>query len=171
MFEFGWSAEQYRKNRKRSKKYNALRHPSWHEIEAAKKECTPDGIECSEAEVKLSMQNALNHRLGKILKDKELVEKMQALKAKYPNVRFEMTLKYGADSSSAQAQNKNARIDDSSLFASNMVLLFIEAQDDSTGKTLNLWANRFANSALGVCPLRYAFEKESTGINHYDFAC
>ena len=162
LFEFGWTTVQYKKNRKKSKRCNALRHPSWHKIVKAKKECTPDGIESDERSVWVPMQNALNHQTTKIMKDKELVKQMENL-AKDRNVTFEMDVKYGSDGSSQYSPSKNATFDETSLFTSNLLPLFITAIDQDTGESVNIWANKFANSALGVCPLRWAYEKESTG--------
>ena len=163
VIEFGWQATQYVKNRVKSKKANALRHPSWHEIKKAKKKCLPQGIVYGEKEVCVSIQNALYRQVSKILRDPDLLKWMHDLKAKHPNVRFHLRYKYGADGSSAQSHYKNSKIEDKTLFASNLVPLFIEAIDPVTEKCVNIWSNRFANSALGVVPIRWAFEPESTG--------
>ena len=164
LFDNGWTTVQYKKNRKRSKACNALRHPSWHDIEKAKKECTPTGIHSDEMSVTISMQDAINHQIAKIMKDQQLVEWMERLAEQYPNISFEMDVKEGADGSSQYSPSKNSHFDDKSLFASNMVPLFISAIDNDTEESTIIWANKFANSALGVIPLRWAFEKETTGM-------
>ena len=162
LFDYGWTSVQYKKNRKKSKKCNALRHPSWHKIVEAKKQCTPEGIESDDSAVWVSMQNALNHQTKKITKDRTLVKQMEDL-ARGKNISFEMDVKFGSDGSSQFAPARNSTVDDTSLFASNCVPLFIAAIDNDTGESVNVWSNRFANSALGVMPLRWAFEKETTG--------
>ena len=164
VIEFGWTAAQYTKNRKKSKKANALRHPSWHEIKKAKKKCLPDGIAYGESVVCVSMENALCRQVSKIFRDQDLLDWIKQLKAKHPNARVVCKFKYGADGSSAQSHYKNSKIKDNTLFASNMVPLFVEVTDPETGKSVNVWSNRFANSALGVVPLLWAFEPESTGM-------
>ena len=164
VIEFGWQAAQYTKNRVKSKKANALRHPSWHEIKKAMEKCLPEGISYGESEVSVSVQNALYRQVSKIMRDQDLLNWMKDLKAKYPNVRFFCKYKYGADGSGQQRHYKNSKINDKTMFASNMVPLFIEAIDTETGECVNVWSNRFANSALGVVPLRWAFEPESTGM-------
>ena len=79
-------------------------------------------------------------------------------------IKFILKYKYGADGTSGMSHYKNSTIKDKSLFASNLVPLFIEAIDIESGKSVNVWANPFANSALGVVPLRWSFEKETTGM-------
>ena len=164
LFDNGWTTVQYKKNRKRSKACNALRHPSWHDIEEAKKLCTPEGIQSTDTEVSISMQSAINHQLTKILKDEDLVKRMENLVKLYPNYSIELDVKEGADGSSMYSPCKNSKFDDRSLFCSNLVPLFIAFIDNDTGESVNIWTNKFANSAFGVIPLRWAFEKETTGM-------
>ena len=154
---------QYKLLRKKSKSRNALTHPSWQTVNAAKAKCTPDGVVYEEREVRVPMKNAMHHQVKKILKDPELVKWMKKLKKKYPNIRFEMVYKWGADGSSAHSHYKFAKKQDSNIFASNCVPIFIEAIDSDSGETVNVWCNSFANSAFGVVPLRWAFEHETTG--------
>ena len=164
VIEFGWTSATYTKNRVRSKRANALRHPSWDQVRKAKKLCLPPGIEYHESFVSCPVQNVLHHHLSKILKDKEIVAWMKRLKESNRRIKFILKYKYGADGTSGMSHYKNSTIKDKSLFASNLVPLFIEAIDIESGKSVNVWANPFANSALGVVPLRWSFEKETTGM-------
>ena len=101
------------------KNRNALTHPSWHDVQKAKAECTPDGVIYEEREVRVSVKWAMYHQMYKILKDHALVKWMQKL-AKNPNVKFELVFKWGADGSSAHSHYRNAK-DDGKIFASNAV--------------------------------------------------
>ena len=110
------------------------------------------------------MQDVLDHQLKKIvMKDQGIINWMKKLKKKYKNVRFELVFKFGADGSSAYSQLQTKDQNGSNIFTSCLVPLFIEARDPKTGKCVNVWANQFANSAFGVVPLRWSFEKETTG--------
>ena len=149
-------------NRKKSKKRNALVHPSWEELDKAKEQCSPQNINFGEREVSVSITDAMIHYMGKLIKDDTLYEKLVKMKRKNPNLKYELVYKWGADGASYFSHYKNAT-KDTSLFASNMVPTFIEAIDESTGESFNVWSNPFANSAYGVVPLRWAFEKETTG--------
>ena len=155
----GMTEAQYKLNRKKMKKRNALTHPSWHDVDKAKAKCTPQGVVYEEREVRVPVKWTMYHQMFKILKDHRLVKWMQKL-AKNPNVRFELVFKWGADGSSAHSHYRNAK-NDSKIFASNAVPIFIEALDTETGECVNVWCNPFANSAFGVVPLRWAFEDEN----------
>ena len=163
-FEMGWTVAQYKKNRKKSKSRNALVYPSWEDVDAAQKLCNVplDKIQFGEHTVQASMQDVLDHQLMKI-KDQSIIDQLKKLQEKYPDVRFELVFKFGSDGSSSYSEHQNKDQNCSNLFASNLVPLFIEAKDPKSGKCLNVWANKFANSASGVCPLRWSWEKESTG--------
>ena len=158
----GWTQAKYKLHRKKSKKRNALVHPSWEELDKAKAECSPENIEFGEREVTVPLKDAMTHFMRKLIKDDALFQRLLKMKSKNPNLRYELVYKYGADGASYFSHYKNAT-QDTSLFASNMVPTFIEAIDDSTEKSWNVWSNPFANSAYGVVPLRWAFEKETTG--------
>ena len=159
---FGWTEAKYKKMLKKSKQRNAQTHPSWHKVGKAKAKCIPANIDLQERCAKVSMKDALYHQISKILLEEDLVNRMKNLLEKNPSLKFELIYKYGADGSSSYAHYRNAK-NDTKIFASNLVPIFIIATDEVTGESENLWANYFANSAYGVVPLRWAFEEESTG--------
>ena len=164
--EMNWTVEQYKKNRKKSKKRNALVYPSWEDVDKAQHLCNVpvEKIQFKEHCVQAKMQDVLDHQLKKIImKDQGIINWMKKLKKKYKNVRFELVFKFGADGSSAYSQLQTKDQNGSNIFTSCLVPLFIEARDPKTGKCVNVWANQFANSAFGVVPLRWSFEKETTG--------
>ena len=159
---FGWTQAKYKKNRKKSKARNACTHPSWHEIDKAKAQCTPPNINLQEREATISIKDAMYHQLSKILKDAGLVNRMKIMKRKNPNGKIVATYKYGGDGSSQYSHHRNAK-NDTKLFASNLVPILIDFVDEEAETSVNIWANHFANSAYGVVPLRWAFEGETTG--------
>ena len=160
----GWTVAQYKKNRMKSKRRNALVYPSWEDVDAVQKLCNVplEKIQFEEHCVQAKMQDVLDHQLMKI-KDRDIIDQMKKLQRKYPEVRFELVFKFGSDGSSSYSELQTKDQNCSNLFASNLVPLFIEAKDPKSGKCLNLWANKFANSFYGVCPLRWSWEKETTG--------
>ena len=159
----GWTQAKYKSHRKKSKKRNAPVYPSWEEVMKAKEECTPPNIDFQERVVTVSMQDTMLHYMKKLMKDDGLVNRLKKMKGKNPNLVYEMVYKWGADGASQFSHYKNCK-DDTSMFASNMVPTFIEAIDPTTEQSFNVWSNPFANSAYGVIPLRWAFEKETTGM-------
>ena len=161
---FGWTEAKYKKMRKKTKQRNAQTHPSWHDVGKAKAKCIPANINLQERCASVSMKDALYHQISKILLEEDLVNRMKEMLRKNPNLKFELVFKWGADGSSSYAHYRNAK-NDTKIFASNLVPIFIIATDQVTGESENLWANYFANSAYGVVPLRWAFEEESTGKN------
>ena len=162
--EMGWTVEQYKKNRMKSKTRNALVYPSWKIVDQAQQTCNVplEKIEFTENCATAKMQDVLDHQTKKIV-DQDLIDWMHKLKRKYPNVRFDLIFKFGGDGASAFSQFQTKDQNGSNIFTSNLVPLFIEAKDEDTGKCLQIWANNFANSAFGVVPLRWCFEKEDTG--------
>ena len=161
-----WTVQQYKKNRKKSKGRNALVYPSWEDVDKAQHLCNVpvEKIEFKEHSAKAKMQDVLDHQMKKIVtKDQGIITWMKDIKKKYKKAKFEMVFKYGADGSSSHSQLQTKDQNGSNIFTSCLVPLFIEAMDPKSGKSVNIWANVFANSAFGVVPLRWSFEKETTG--------
>ena len=80
-------------NRKKSKKRNALVHPSWEELDKAKEQCSPQNINFGEREVSVSITDAMMHYMGKLIKDDTLYEKLVKMKRKNPNLKYELVYK------------------------------------------------------------------------------
>ena len=69
--------------------------------------------------------------------------------------------KNGADGFGDISQFRGLNVNQRSIFASSIVPVMVKAEDIVTKKSSTVWVNPRANSFTAVCPLRYAFEKET----------
>ena len=77
------------------------------------------------------------------------------------NTRFYMVGKNGADGFGDVSQFRGLNVKQTNVFASHFVPVMVKAEDTVTKKSSTVWVNPRANSFTAVCPLRYAFEKET----------
>ena len=166
LFELKLTQAQYQATRNKGLARGANTYPSYKDVQDAKKEATPDGIKVKPKSVQVSMQHVLDHQIRRILKDKKLVSRIEQLAA-IPGVKFKFYFKYGADGMSALSQMQSAdAIGHGNLFASALITLNLVAEKGKGKKKTRavIFSNPLPNSALSVVPLRWAWEKESTGI-------
>ena len=126
--------------------------PDYNQILEAKKKCRPEGIEVSELEASVPMQNLLDHTGKRIFsEDLELYEKVKLLAAKNGGeLNVTMYFKYGMDgcgsfSSFMQKDSAGELQDMSSLLTCQMVPL--QAVAISEGQKVVVYHSQFPNSA------------------------
>ena len=140
--------------------------------------CTPSNVIPSKDEVRVEMQNVVDHHTTHIL-DPEVRERMRDMIEEDPRVKFRMIWKYGFDGSSSQSHYQyepvedededDEMVDQSSLLMTHIVPVQLVAEASVLERIgvfprKVIWTNRMCNSPFGVSPLRYKFEKENSGM-------
>jgi hypothetical protein len=140
--------------------------PDYNQVLEAKKKCRPEGIEVSELEASVPMQNLLDHTGKRIFSDDpELTETLKLLATKNGGeLNVTLYFKYGMDgcgsfSSFMQKDSTGELQDLSSLLTCQMVPL--QAVAFSEGKKIVVYNSKFPNNANSCRPLRICFEKEN----------
>ncbi|XP_049304258.1 uncharacterized protein LOC125776435 [Bactrocera dorsalis] len=166
LLEHNFSKEQYNAIRDGSKKRNSDIYPHYNKIAAAKLKCRPEGIEASETLAKVPLRNILQHTAEKIVDmQREVFQAvMEAEKTNF--VSSELILSYGFDSSTGQAQFKQAfnepgssNSSDSSLLATTVIPLRLLL---SSGKPI--WNNRTPQSVRFCRPIKLEYIKETKEV-------
>ena len=165
LFELKLTQAQYQATRNKGLARGANTYPSYKDVQQAKEDATPNGIKVKPKSVEVSLQQVLDHQLRRILKDEATIARIKQL-AVIPGVKFWFYFKYGSDGMSAlsQMQCKDA-IGHGNLFASSLITINLVAKTKKGRNTRRavIFSNPLPNSALSVIPIRWAWEKETTG--------
>ena len=143
-------------------------YPPLYKIQEEKKKCVPDPQEIENprnGEYLVSTQTCLHHKMSRMFEDEELAARFERY-GKDPNNVIVCTYKQGADAASDNPQYQSDNdVDQSTIYASYLVLVCIVAENKNTGKKIHLYCNQNANSWTAVTYLRLAHEKETKGIS------
>ena len=161
-FDLGLTEEQYHKLHTSAKERGADIYPPLYKIQDMKKKMMPAGIQNpSEGVYQIPMKNVLHHKLERLI-DEDTLKQIQAY-ARDPNNHFKGIFKYGADGLTGKAEQRRSNIDQSSIYASYLVLLMIKVTNLKTKKSNHIYVNSLANSWSAVTYLRIGYEKEDDG--------
>ena len=143
-------------------------YPPLYKLQEEKKKCVPEGIESPRnGEYLIPIHNCLQHKMSRMLEDEELVAVIEDY-GRDPNNVIVCTYKAGADAASDNPQYQSDNdVDQSTIYASYLVIVCITVENKVSKKKMHLHLNRNANSWTAVTYLRLAFEKETKGSYYY----
>ena len=141
-------------------------YPPLYKLQEEKKKCVPEGIESvRNGEYSVPIHNCLHHKMSRMFEDEEFAAAIEDF-GRDPNNVIVCTYKAGADAASDNPQYQSDNdVDQSTIYASYLVLVSIIVENKESKKKTHLWLNQNANSWTAVTYLRLAFEKETKGIH------
>ncbi|XP_032308872.1 uncharacterized protein LOC116656398 [Drosophila ananassae] len=158
--ENGFTKQQYINVKQLSKQHGCDIYPSYSKIAEEKLKCRPAGIECTENEAKVSMQNLLNHTASRILlMQKEVCEILSDV------TQCTLIFSYGFDGSTGHSLYKQklsiaeSQSLDDSLFVTSIIPIKMIDQ-----KQRVIWLNKSPQSIRFCRPLKIAYLKETTSL-------
>ena len=167
MYAMGLTVANYRLLRKRSTEQSAPIWPSYDDLDKAKKDLQPQGIDVigrPNLEVKVSIQNVVNFQLEGILLDPQT--KARFLSFARAGFKMSFVVKIGADGMGTLKVYFGEDCEGSSLFASTLAPISLNA---SNGQDFaRIYDNNRVNASSSHCYLRLKYEKEVKEISQLE---
>lgn len=160
MLDNGFTKQQYLNIRMGNKEHNSDIFPAYEKILKCKEDCRPLKITVTETSASVSLEDLLNHTIGRIVLLQEDVLFNVFTSTSQNCITTTMILSYGFDGSSGQSLYKqtfaNFCGNDSSIFATTLIPLRLISNDN-----IVIWNNPTPQSVRFCRPIKLEYVKET----------